>query len=166
MVPVTANRSPLLSTAQAIRASLFAKSDNGDIVMGTFHERFRPPPQRRVTLSYMRQRRARSMDQLLAEICITALANSEQLRFTSGGELTWDHAKPGRKIAAPIKDLRPSNRGDKRSSRRSSPGEALCHRDASPAPSSFRGFSWFALSQLNFVCAAMRYLEKSVAQST
>jgi len=26
---------------------------------------------------------------------------------------------------------------------------------------SFKGFSWFALSQLNFLCAAMRYLEKS-----
>ncbi|MFK4535142.1 hypothetical protein ABIA00_003325 [Bradyrhizobium ottawaense] len=58
---------------------------------------------------------ARSMDQLLAEICITALTDSQQLRFASGGKLTWDHAKPGRKIAAPIKELRPFNRRDKRS---------------------------------------------------
>lgn len=41
---------------------LVCESDNGDIVMGASYERFRPPSQRRVPLSYMGQRRARSMD--------------------------------------------------------------------------------------------------------
>ena len=82
--------------------------------MGAFKQRFRPPAQRRVALSHIGQRRARSMDRLLAEICVAALADAEQLRFAAGRELLRDDAQPRRKITSSIKALRSPDRSGKR----------------------------------------------------
>ena len=93
---------------------LVGEGDNGDIVMGVSQERFRPSAQRRIALSDIRQRRARSVDQLSAKVAVAPLADAEQLRFAAGGELPRDDAKPGRKITTSIKGLRSPDRGDKR----------------------------------------------------
>ena len=74
--------------------------------MGAFEQRLRPSAQRRVALSDIGQRRARSMDQLLAKILVAPLADAEQLRLAAGGELPRDEAQPGRKIATSIEGLR------------------------------------------------------------
>ena len=52
---------------------LVGEGDNGDIAMGAFKQRFRPPTERSVALSHIGQRRAGSMDQLLAERFVAAL---------------------------------------------------------------------------------------------
>ena len=93
---------------------LVGEGDNDDIVMGPHHPRFRPSAQRRVALSDIRQRRARSVDQLSAKVAVAPLADAEQLRFAAGGELPRDNAKPGRKITTSIKGLRSPDRSDKR----------------------------------------------------
>ena len=82
--------------------------------MGAFKRRFRPPAQRRVALSDVGQRRARSVDQLSAKVFVSALADAEQLRFAASGKLLRDDAQPGRKITSSIKSLRPSDRSDER----------------------------------------------------
>ena len=82
--------------------------------MGAFKQRFRPSAQRRVALSDVGQRRARSMDQLSAKVFVSALADAEQLRFAASRKLLRDDAQPGRKITSSIKSLRPSDRSDER----------------------------------------------------
>src|SRR6202008_1336091 len=93
---------------------LVGEGDDRGIAMGASKQRFRPPAERRVALSDIGQRRARSMDQLAAKGFVAALADAEQLRFAGGGELWRRDAQPGRKSASSSKSLRPSDRRDQR----------------------------------------------------
>ena len=52
------------------------EGDNRDIAMGAFEQRFRPSAERRGALSDVGQRRARSVDQLFAQVFVTALAEA------------------------------------------------------------------------------------------
>jgi hypothetical protein len=62
------------------------EGDDRDIAMSSHHQRFRPSTERGVALRHMGQRRARSVDQLLAQVLVAALADPEQLRLSAGGE--------------------------------------------------------------------------------
>src|ERR1700678_873628 len=81
--------------------------------MGAFKQRFRPAAQRRVALSHIGQRGARSMDKLPSQVFVTPLADPEQLRLASGGELTGNPAEPRGEIAPAVEAFRPTDGGDK-----------------------------------------------------
>ena len=55
---------------------LVGQGDDRDIAMGPAHQLFRPSAERRVALGHIGQRRARSMDQLFAQIFVAALADA------------------------------------------------------------------------------------------
>src|ERR1700678_261554 len=67
---------------------LVGEGHDRDVSMGAVHEPFGPSCERSVALSYIVQRRARSMNQLLAQVFVAALADPEQLRLAPGRELT------------------------------------------------------------------------------
>src|SRR5271155_4572691 len=53
------------------------------------------------------------MDQLPAQVFVTPLADPEQLRLASGGELTGNQAEPRGEIAPAVEAFRPTDGGDK-----------------------------------------------------
>src|SRR6516162_1986981 len=81
--------------------------------MGAAHQPFCPSTERRVALSHIGQRRARSMDQLSAEVFVAAFADPEQLRPAAGSELTGNQAEPRGEIAPTVEAFRLTNGGDK-----------------------------------------------------
>jgi len=80
--------------------------------MGAAHEPFRPAAERRVALSDIGQRGARSVDQLPAQVFVAPLADSEQLRLAASSELPRDETKPCGEIAPAIKAFRSADGGD------------------------------------------------------
>ena len=85
-----------------------------DVAMGAAHEALRPSAERRVALGHIGQRGARSVDQLLAQILVAALADTQQLRLAAGGELPRNQTEPGGQIAAVVKAFRVADGGDER----------------------------------------------------
>jgi hypothetical protein len=67
-IRIAANRSWRRNTAQAILA-IIGEGDDRNIAMRAAQEPFRPSTQGRVALGNVGQRRARSMDQLPAQVC-------------------------------------------------------------------------------------------------
>ena len=97
--------------------------------MGASHELFCPPAEWRIALSDIGKRRARSVDQLSAQVSVAALADPEQPRFAAGCELTGDQAEPGREITTSVEAFRSPDRGDKRRrDERADPGD--CRQSA------------------------------------
>ena len=82
--------------------------------MGPHHQRFRPSTERSVALGHIGQRGARSVDQLLAQILVAALADTQQLRLAAGGELPRNQTEPGGEIAAVVEAFRVADSGDER----------------------------------------------------
>ena len=82
--------------------------------MGAAHEALRPSAERRVALGHIGQRGARSVNQLLAQILVAALADTQQLRLAAGGELPRNQTEPGGQIAAVVKAFRVADGGDER----------------------------------------------------
>ena len=107
------------NNAQAILASLLAKSDDRDVRMRAIKQRLRPSPEWRVALGDMGQRRSRAVNQQLAQIFVAALADAEQLRFAAGRELPWNQTEPGGEIATAIEAFRLTDGGDERRGDRS-----------------------------------------------
>ena len=68
--------------------------------------------------------RARSMDQLLAQVFVAALADPEQLWLAASGELSRDQTEPCGEIPSTVEALRLTNSGDKGGSdNRPDPGD-------------------------------------------
>src|ERR1700678_400287 len=91
---------------------LVGEGHDRDVAMGAVHEPFGPSSERSVALSYIGQRRARSMNQLLAQVFVAALADPEQLRLATGRELTRNQAEPRGEIAPAVEAFRPTHGGD------------------------------------------------------
>ena len=66
-----------------------------------------------VSRSTIGQCRARSMDQLSAQVFVAALADTEQLRLAAGRELTGNQAEPRGEIALALALSALADRGDK-----------------------------------------------------
>src|SRR6202046_3710600 len=92
---------------------LVGEGNDGNVAMGATYESLRPSAERRVALSHIGQSRARSMDQLPAQVFVAALADPEQLWLAAGRELTGNQAEPRSEIAPALEALSLADGGDK-----------------------------------------------------
>ena len=97
---------------------LVGEGDDRDIAMSPAHQLFRPTAERGVALGHVGQGGARSMDQLLAQVFVAALADPEQLRLAAGRELTGNQAEPRGEIAAALEACKSTRRIRRRLSKR------------------------------------------------